>query len=76
MTLGVRNEKLLGVAAVAMLALTASGCSSLPSVPDWVDPTTWFGDDPANPPDNGQTPDLASLPDKPTAATPYAVAPL
>jgi hypothetical protein len=41
----------------------------MPSVPDWVDPTTWFGDDSstaAN--DNGQTPDLANLPDKPAGA--------
>lgn len=67
MTLGVRKVKLLGVAAVAMLAMSASGCSSLPSVPDWVDPTSWFGDDTSNPPDNGQAPDLASLPDKPNA---------
>jgi outer membrane protein OmpA-like peptidoglycan-associated protein len=70
MTLGVRKVKLLGVAAVAMLAMTATGCSSLPSVPDWVDPTSWFGDDASNPPDNGQAPDLASLPDKPNAAAP------
>jgi len=67
MTLGVRKVKLLGVAAVAILAMTATGCSSLPSVPDWVDPTSWFGDDTSNPPDNGQAPDLASLPDKPNA---------
>jgi outer membrane protein OmpA-like peptidoglycan-associated protein len=69
MTLGVRKMKLLGVAAVALLAMSASGCSSLPTVPDWVDPTTWFGgsDEPA---DNSQTPDLASVPDKP--ATPAA----
>ncbi len=65
MTLGVRKVKLLGVAAVAILAMSATGCSSLPSVPDWVDPTSWFGDDASNPPDNGQAPDLASLPDKP-----------
>ncbi len=69
MTLGVRKMKLLGVAAVALLAMGASGCSSLPTVPDWVDPTTWFGgsDEPV---DNTQTPDLASVPDKP--ATPAA----
>jgi outer membrane protein OmpA-like peptidoglycan-associated protein len=64
MTLGVRKMKLMGVAAVALLAMSASGCSSLPSVPDWVDPTTWFSGDE---PDNGQTPDLASVPDKPEA---------
>ncbi len=70
MTLGVRKVKLLGVAAVALLAMTATGCSSLPSVPEWVDPTSWFGDDTSNPADNGETPDLASLPDKPVAAPP------
>jgi len=68
MTLGVRKVKLLGVAAVAMLAMSATGCSSLPSVPDWVDPTSWFGDDTSNPPDNGQAPDIANLPDKPGVA--------
>lgn len=67
MTLGVRKMKLMGVAAVALLAMSASGCSSLPTVPDWVDPTTWFG---SEEPDNGQTPDLAGLPDKPQAVTP------
>lgn len=69
MTLGVRKMKLLGVAAVALLALSAGGCSSLPTVPDWVDPTTWFsGDEPSE--DPGETPDLASLPGKPAVATP------
>jgi outer membrane protein OmpA-like peptidoglycan-associated protein len=67
MTLGVRKTKLLGVAAVAVIAISATGCSSLPSVPDWVDPTTWFGDDNASAADNAQTPDLAGLPDKPAA---------
>jgi outer membrane protein OmpA-like peptidoglycan-associated protein len=66
MTLGVRKMKLLGVAAVALLAMGASGCSSLPTVPDWVDPTTWFGGS-EEPVDNGQTPDLAGVPDKPAA---------
>lgn len=66
MTLGVRKIKLMGVAVLAILAIGATGCSSLPSVPDWVDPTTWFGgDDTAA--DNGTTPDLASVPDKPAA---------
>jgi outer membrane protein OmpA-like peptidoglycan-associated protein len=71
MTLGVRKTKLLGVAAVAFIAVGASACSSLPDVPDWVDPTTWFGsDDNASAADSAQTPDLASLPDKPAASTP------
>jgi len=68
MTLGVRKMKLLGVAVAALLAMGASGCSSLPSVPDWVDPTSWFGSD--EPADNTATPDLASVPDKPAATTP------
>jgi outer membrane protein OmpA-like peptidoglycan-associated protein len=72
----VRKSKLLGLATVAVLAISAGGCSilpempDLPTAPDWVDPTTWFGGDSANAPDNGQTPDLASLPDKPEAAQP------
>lgn len=70
MTLGVRKTKLLGVAAVAVIAISATGCSSLPSVPDWVDPTSWFGDEDASAADNAQTPDLAGLPDKPAAAAP------
>jgi len=73
MRLGLRNCLLLRAAVLAMIAATAGACSSLPSmpsIPDWVDPTTWFGDDNANPSDNGQTPDLASLPSKPTASTP------
>lgn len=55
--------------AVLVVALGASACSS---VPDWVDPTTWIGgsdqtgdqgtDQTA---DNGQTPDLSTIPDKP-----------
>jgi len=81
------------VAALAV-AVNVNACSSLPDVPDvpdWVDPTTWFGDDsttvaqPSNtqtadaqqdntqpgaaPPPNGQAPDLASLPEKPTASS-------
>ena len=49
----------LRLAAVLAVAMNANACSSLPDmpdVPDWVDPTTWFGDDstPAQP-DNGQT---------------------
>ena len=68
------KKDILRVAAVFVLAISASACSSLPSmpsVPDWVDPTTWFGDDtPAATNDSGQTPDLANLPDKPAASTP------
>jgi len=66
MRLGVRKTNLLRAAALALVAVGAGACSSLPSVPDWVDPTTWFGDD-SNSADNAQTPDLAGLPDKPKA---------
>jgi outer membrane protein OmpA-like peptidoglycan-associated protein len=76
----------LRFATVLALALSAGGCStmsdavpSMPSVPDWVDPGTWFGGDdssssssatPAPTSDNSQPPDLASLPDKPQTTTP------
>jgi outer membrane protein OmpA-like peptidoglycan-associated protein len=57
------------LAAILTVALSTGACSS---VPDWVDPTTWMGDDTPTATDqsNGQTPDLAGLPDKPAASTP------
>jgi len=69
------KKDLLRIAATLAVAMSASACSSLPdmpSVPDWVDPTTWFGSDSSSAAttDNGQTPDLAGLPDKPAASTP------
>jgi len=70
--MGLRKTKLLGVAAMAVFAMGAGGCSimpDMPSVPDWVDPTTWFSDD-ADTADDAQTPDLATLPDKPAASKP------
>jgi len=56
-------------AAIAVVAVGASACSS---VPHWVDPTTWMGgDDQSASADAGQsnapTPDLAGIPDKPVA---------
>ena len=67
------KKDILRVAAVFAVAMSASACSSLPdmpSVPDWVDPTTWFSDDsPTVANDNWQTPDLANVPDKPAAST-------
>jgi outer membrane protein OmpA-like peptidoglycan-associated protein len=51
------------LAVVAMIGFGASACSS---IPDWVDPTNWIGgpsDTEASP---GETPDLATLPDRPT----------
>lgn len=57
----------LGV--VAMVAFGASACSS---IPDWVDPTTWLGAD-SGPSgvdaQNGESPDLASIPDRPDPST-------
>ena len=54
-------------AVIAMVAFGASACSS---VPGWVDPTNWFG---SGPDDNeraaGETPDLASIPDRPAPAS-------
>ena len=77
------NKILPRVAAVLLVAVGASACSS---VPDWVDPTTWVGgsdnstaaqfpaDEDANAgptvaeaSDNGQYPDLANTPDRPSA---------
>ncbi len=71
MTMGVhgRSKGILRLTALAVIAVSAGACSSLPAVPDWVDPTTWWGDD-STAADNGQTPDLAGLPDKPQATTP------
>ncbi|MDE2182073.1 MAG: OmpA family protein [Alphaproteobacteria bacterium] len=71
--LGFQGKKrvVLRIAALTAVAMTAGACSSLPSVPDWVDPTSWFGDDSSSTADtNAQTPDLASIPDRPTASTP------
>ena len=54
-------------AVIAMVAFGATACSS---VPGWVDPTNWFG---SGPDDNhqavGETPDLASIPDRPAPAS-------
>ncbi len=52
----------LGV--VAMIAFGASACST---VPDWIDPTAWLGGDSPSGVDAqpGETPDLASIPDRP-----------
>ncbi len=65
------KKDFLRLAAVLLIALDASACSSMPTVPDWVDPTTWLGDDSSSTAsnDNGQTPDLANLPDKPAAGS-------
>src|ERR1700722_8412384 len=60
------------VARVAFVVVVAAGSSACSSVPGWVDPTSWFGDDTqaSNTPDettaeNSQTPDLADVPSKP-----------
>jgi len=65
------------VARVAVVLVMAAGSSACSSVPGWVDPTTWFGDDNQasnSSPDettaeNGQTPDLADVPNKPAPAS-------
>jgi outer membrane protein OmpA-like peptidoglycan-associated protein len=55
-------------AVIGMVAFGASACSS---IPDWVDPTTWIGG--GGPSDSetsaGETPDLASIPDRPAPAS-------
>jgi outer membrane protein OmpA-like peptidoglycan-associated protein len=64
------------VARVAVVLVLAAGSSACSSVPGWVDPTSWFGDDQAsNAPadeataENSQTPDLADVPNKPAPAS-------
>jgi outer membrane protein OmpA-like peptidoglycan-associated protein len=52
------SQVLFRVSAVMIVAAAASACSS---VPDWVDPTTWIGDDtPAAAPDNQAATDQTS----------------
>ena len=74
---GIRAKLL---ARVAMPILIASGLGACSDIPDWVDPTTWIGGDsqaasdrdqaagtPADATaETAQTPDIASIPDKPT----------
>src|ERR1700733_3781989 len=64
------------VARVAVVLVMAAGSSACSSMPGWVDPTTWFGDDQASnaapdqaTADNTQTPDLADVPNKPAPAS-------
>jgi outer membrane protein OmpA-like peptidoglycan-associated protein len=57
----------LGV--VAMVAFGASACSS---IPDWADPGTWLGSDSSPSTFDGgasESPDLASIPDKPNPSS-------
>jgi outer membrane protein OmpA-like peptidoglycan-associated protein len=68
------TKYLARAAAVAVVAVGASACSS---VPDWVDPTTWVGDSTPPPSEqdqadqqataNASSPDLANIPAKPAA---------
>lgn len=61
-----KTGRLLQVTAAVALASGLSACSI---VPEWADPTSWFGDDvPAAADVGGTTPDLASLPAKPGEA--------
>lgn len=59
-------------ARLGVVALVAFGASACSSIPDWVDPTTWMGAD--NGPSGvdrpaGESPDLASIPDRPDPTT-------
>jgi len=54
------------LAVVAMVGFGASACSS---IPDWVDPTNWGGGPSDTEQAAGETPDLATLPDRPTGTT-------
>ncbi|MGD0190073.1 MAG: OmpA family protein [Rhizomicrobium sp.] len=63
MTFEINLPKALArAAAIAVVAIGASACSS---VPTWVNPTNWVGGSDDTTTANGQTPDLASIPDKP-----------
>ena len=60
---------LLRLAALALVGIGASACSS---VPGWVDPTTWIGPDvpaEAAAADSAQYPDLSDIPAKPAPAS-------
>lgn len=72
----ITRQRLLARAATTILM--AAGLSACSSIPDWVDPTTWFGSSDqtasdessanpdATPPANAaQTPDIAGIPAKP-----------
>lgn len=55
---------------MAVVVLMAAGAGACSSIPGWVDPTTWVGGDDQDASqdsgsDNAQTPDLASIPNKP-----------
>jgi len=56
-------------ARLAVLAMIGFGASACSSVPDWVDPTNWGGGPSDNEQAAGETPDLATLPDRPTATS-------
>ncbi|HWU26017.1 MAG TPA: hypothetical protein VN154_06395, partial [Rhizomicrobium sp.] len=79
MTVAFLSKSVVRVTAVLVVAMGASACSTLPN---WVDPTTWIGSDQAptdqtsndqtneqggQTADNGTTPDLSTIPDKPQA---------
>ena len=54
---------------VAAVMLIGAGLSACSSVPGWVDPTTWMGPDTPAEADNGQYPDLSTIPDRPDTAS-------
>jgi len=55
---------------IGMVAFGATACSSMP---DWVDPTNWIDGSDSGPSasagNGGETPDLASIPDRPAPAS-------
>jgi outer membrane protein OmpA-like peptidoglycan-associated protein len=56
-------------ARLAVLAMVGFGASACSSIPDWVDPTNWGGGPSDTEQAAGETPDLATLPDRPTGTT-------
>ncbi len=61
----------------SVVLVVAAGASACSSIPDWADPTGWIGGDDTQASnqsadqsataDNGQTPDLSTIPDRPAA---------
>lgn len=62
------SNSLLRVAAVLLIGIGFSGCST---VPTWADPTSWLGPDVSGEAqaDGGQYPDLSNMPDRPAPAS-------
>lgn len=69
--LGLSGFVVMRAAVVLATGLALCACSSLPSVPGWADPTSWFGPDvpDQSQADNQQSPDLAQMPQRPSASS-------